>query len=183
VKVWNGVLKRAYRECDGWRENVLERLASEDVDIAFVANADMYQVMDEDGQREPPDHRERWQAGLTASLERIDELVDRVVVLADTPRLAYDPLECLATHGDIAGCDTASADLLDPGYDALEASVATAAGVDRISANDWICPDGTCPLVRGTLLVFRDDHHLTATFAAALAEHLGAALDGTLTTP
>jgi peptidoglycan/LPS O-acetylase OafA/YrhL len=181
--VWNGSLKRAYRECDSWRATVLERLAKEDISIAFVANADMYQVVDQEGRREPPDQRERWRGALASSLATIGGLADRVVVLADTPRLAYDPLDCLATHDDVAGCDAASEDLLDPDYAALEAAVASAAGVEWISANEWICPDGSCPLVRGTLLVFRDDHHLTATFAAALAERIGAALDGAVPSP
>jgi hypothetical protein len=72
---------------------------------------------------------------------------------------------------------------VDPDYAAVEAAAAAAAGVERISATDWICPDGSCPLVRGSFLVFRDDHHLTATFAAALADHIGAALDGALASP
>ena len=37
-------------------------------------------------------------------------------------------------------------------------------------------PDDPCePVVRG-MIVFRDDHHLTATFAASLAPYLEAAL-------
>ena len=183
VTVWNAPLKRAYRECDHWRANVLEQLAREDVDIAIVTSADMYQVIDEDGHRKPDDQPERWRAGLASSLAGIGRTVGRVVLLADTPRFDYDPLECLATHADISGCDAASAGILDPDYAALEVAAASAAGVERISANDWICPDGSCPLVRGSLLVFRDDHHLTATFAAALADRIGAALDGVVASP
>jgi hypothetical protein len=183
VTVWNAPLKRAYRECDRWRENVLERLAREHVDLAIVASADMYQVIDEEGRRGPDDQPERWRAGLTSSLEAVAQAAGRVVLLADTPRFGYDPLECLATHTDIGGCDADSAGALDPAYAAVEAAAAAEAGVKRISANDWICPDGSCPLVRGSLLVFRDDHHLTATFAAALAERIGAVLDGAIASP
>jgi hypothetical protein len=182
VTVWNSALKREYRECDDWREAVLDRLRGEHVTIAFVANADMYEVVDEEGHRAPDDQRERWEAGLASSLARIGQEVGRLVVIGDTPRLGYDPLECLATHADLAGCDTASSGKLDPAYAAVESDVAAAAGAQRIAVDGWICPDGSCPLVRGSMLVFRDDHHLTATFAAVLADRIGAALDGTMTT-
>jgi hypothetical protein len=181
--VWNAPLKRAYRECDRWREHVLERLAREDVDIAIVASADMYEIIDADGHREPGERSDRWRAGLASSLAGIGRAAGRVVLLGDTPRLDYDPLECLARNADIGGCDASSSGPLDRDYAALEEAAAAAAGAERISANGWICPDGSCPLVRGTLLVFRDPHHLTATFAAALADRIGAALDGIIAKP
>jgi hypothetical protein len=62
-------------------------------------------------------------------------------------------------------------------YAALERAAAAAAGAGFVSAADWICEEADCPLVRGSILVYRDSHHLTATYAARLAERLGAALD------
>jgi hypothetical protein len=67
--------------------------------------------------------------------------------------------------------------MVDEVYAELEADAVSAAGAGRISATDWVCFAEDCPLVRGPLLVYRDTHHLTATFAARLAERLGAAID------
>ena len=39
-------------------------------------------------------------------------------------------------------------------------------------------PRSTCPVVVDDTVVFRDQHHLTATFMAKLAEPIGNLLDG-----
>jgi hypothetical protein len=100
-----------------------------------------------------------------------------VILAADTPRLGYDPAECLATSAGIEDCDVERARMEDVDYAALERAAAAAAGAGFVSAADWICEEADCPLVRGSILVYRDSHHLTATYAARLAERLGAALD------
>ena len=37
-----------------------------------------------------------------------------------------------------------------------------------VNVNDWICTDTDCPPVIGNVLVYRDEHHLTATYARTL---------------
>jgi hypothetical protein len=63
-----------------------------------------------------------------------------------------------------------------PGWTAAEAAVASGAGATFIDPTPWICRTDPCPAVTGRLLVFRDQHHLTATYARALAERLYARL-------
>ena len=101
----------------------------------------------------------------------------RVVVLADTPRVGYDPAECLATKAAVEDCDVSRERMVDEAYAAREAAAAASAGVAVVSATDWLCEDAGCPLVRGPYLVYRDAHHLTATFAAQLGSRVGAAID------
>jgi hypothetical protein len=103
-----------------------------------------------------------------------------VVVLADTPRVGYEPAECLATSAGIEECDASTERMVDPAYIELEAAAAQEVGVDEISSTEWLCGEDDCPLVMGDYLVYRDRHHLTATFAATLAGRLAAALDDTL---
>ena len=67
--------------------------------------------------------------------------------------------------------------MVDEAYGELEAAAAAAAGAGLVSATDWICFETDCPLVRGAMLVYRDSHHLTATFADRLSERLGVAID------
>ncbi len=122
------------------------------------------------------DHDEAWQAALTTTLERMGRLAP-VIVIADTPRVGYDPAECLATSTGVEACATVRADMVDEAYGELEAAAAAAAGAGLVSATDWICFEADCPLVRGAMLVYRDSHHLTATFADRLSERLGVAID------
>ena len=51
-----------------------------------------------------------------------------------------------------------------PGRDAtVDATAAT--GTPLIDLDDYICDD-ECPAIIGNVLVYRDSHHLTASFAA-----------------
>ena len=51
-----------------------------------------------------------------------------------------------------------------------EQNVAAATGAGLIVLTDQICPGtGNCPVVINNTIVWRDQHHLTATFAATLA--------------
>ncbi len=181
--VWNGPLKRAYRECDAWRERALRLIDEEQPELVLIASADMYDVLDEqgrplkDGEGGPAAAAAAWDAGLEGFLARAAERASRVVVLADTPRVGYDPAECLATRAAVEDCDASRERMVDEGYATREAAAAAAAGVAVVSATDWLCEDAGCPLVRGPYLVYRDSHHLTATFAERLGSRVGAAID------
>jgi peptidoglycan/LPS O-acetylase OafA/YrhL len=183
--VWNYPLKRAYRECDAWRERALELIEEEEAELVILASADMYDLVDEqggllkDGEGGTAAEAATWDAALVSYLSRVAERAPHVVVLADTPRVGYDPAECLATEARIEACDSGADGMIDEAYRDREAAAARQAGVELLSATEWLCsgPDGACPLVRGPYLVYRDAHHLTATFAAQLASRLGAALD------
>jgi len=175
--VWNQPLKRPYGECDAWRERTLELVAEEEPELVLVAMADMYDVVDEAGTVVESRADAAWDAAMESYLDRLAGRAARVVVLADTPRTGYLAAECLATHAAIDGCDAQRARMVDEDYRDREARVAQRAGVAIISATDWLCSSSDCPLVRGSTLVYRDGHHLTATYAAKLAGRLGAALD------
>jgi peptidoglycan/LPS O-acetylase OafA/YrhL len=181
--VWNAPLKRAFRECDAWRERALQLIDEERPELVLLASADMYDIVDEqgrllkDGEGGAEAEAAAWDAGLASYLSRVAQRAPRVVVLADTPRVGYDPAECLATHADVEACDSSRERMVDEAYAAREASAAGEAGVALVSATEWLCPGQSCPLVRGPFLVYRDAHHVTATFAARLSSRLGAALD------
>jgi peptidoglycan/LPS O-acetylase OafA/YrhL len=175
--VWNQPLKRAYRECDAWRERILEIVAEEEPELVLVASADMYDVLDPEGSPLGSDQAPAWDAGLQTYLGRLVDQAPAVVVLADTPRPGYDPAGCLAEASGIEDCEAARERMVDDGYRAREAAAAREAGADLVDATDWLCTSTACPLVRGSTLVFRDSHHLTATFSAGLSARLGAAID------
>jgi hypothetical protein len=178
--VWNTALKRHYRECDEWRTRALQLIEEEEPSLVFLSSANMYQVVDENGERVEEGASEVWRTGLTTMFEQAAERTPQVVVLADTPRVGYDPAECLATSDGIEGCDASAERMVDPDYIELEAGAASEAGVDLISSTEWLCNEEDCPLVLGDYLVYRDRHHLTATFASVLSAKLGAAVDETL---
>jgi peptidoglycan/LPS O-acetylase OafA/YrhL len=178
ITVWLDNKKRAYRECDAWRENAMARIAAEQPAIVFVAGYHIYKFMDGDERVDLASDLTTWGDALTRTIRDIQATGAEVILIADTPQLGVVPDECLADHRDaIEGCLQKAADVVDAGYAQLERDVAAATGAHLLSLTDVNCPDGTCPLVFGTTPVYRDDQHLTATFARSLAPTIDTWLD------
>ena len=64
----------------------------------------------------------------------------------------------------------------------ISAEVAAARnhGITFVDTTDWFCTDDLCPVVIGSLLVMRDETHITAPMAEFLRPLLEAALAGSL---
>ena len=118
-----------------------------------------------------------WQERLTKYLDTINRPAGEVVLLAETPFLNYDPVDCLADD-DISSCDPPTRSVVDAAYSALEQAAAEAADAKLLSINELLCDDSTCPVVVDDVVVFRDNHHLTATYMERLAEPIGNLLEG-----
>lgn len=107
----------------------------------------------------------------------------RVVALKDTPRMGVDVPECLGSRrGSIERCGRPRAQVLAT-PDPLVMAQRDTRGVSLIDLNDSLCPTAVCPPVLGEHLVWRDSHHMTATFATSLAPRLEAYLDAALAAP
>ncbi|MBX7268048.1 acyltransferase [Micromonospora sp. Llam7] len=101
-----------------------------------------------------------------------------VVVLRDTPLHLEDMAECVSENMNrLTRCATPRDEAEGRGGGPVqEEAVRDSTGVRLIDLNDWICPANRCAPVIGGILVFRDGHHLTATYSATLAPRLTAAL-------
>ena len=177
VDIWSPIAKRTYDECSRWREAALGRMATERPDLVVVSDSRGYKAM-VDGVAVPiAKVRDRWDAALGRTLERLAVLARHVVVIGDTPRAKADPPACLSANlDDATACAMPFADAVKPGWTAAAAAVASRAGATFIDPTPWVCQTDPCPAVIGRLLVFRDQHHLTATYARALGERLFARL-------
>ncbi|MFN8519505.1 MAG: SGNH hydrolase domain-containing protein [Chloroflexota bacterium] len=168
--VWLANKKREYRECEAWRQQAMERIAAERPAIVFLAAYHLYEMMEGDDRVAIADDPTAWAEALTRTIQAIQATGAQVVLIADTPQLTVVPDECLADHRDaVEACLQEAADVVDADYAQLERDVTQATGARLLSLTDVICPDGACPLVFGTTPVYRDDQHLTATFARGLA--------------
>jgi hypothetical protein len=159
---------------------VLERLAQERPAMVVLSSTRSYTVV-EGGQRiERENDNQGWQAGLVTVLTELHRVTPNVVYIADDPRNAADPIECLATHATVEPCQTPRTTARDPAFEAVEQTAAAATGSVLISLNDTLCPHDVCPLIFGGYLVYRDTAHLTATFAMLLAPLIEAQLPADL---
>ena len=93
--------------------------------------------------------------------------------IADSPVGTHDPATCIQ---DSRNCVMPLANHYDP----LVAAGHLDPSVALIDVNDYLCPGGRCPAVIGNVVVWRDRHHITATFARTMAAPLAARLDAAL---
>jgi hypothetical protein len=99
--------------------------------------------------------------------------------MVDTPHASGDVPDRLASHRvDIRPCATPRS-IAFSGHGLVERAAARRADVATMDLSPDICPTSfgtTCPAVVSGMIVYRDYHHLTATFAVSLAPELDQAL-------
>lgn len=98
----------------------------------------------------------------------------KIVAIADHPYLpSVDTLSCVstATGTDALGCSAPQAASYK-GIDPLFEAVRDTPGAVLVDPTRYMCWDGTCPLVVGNVVVYRDRHHLSGTFAQALGPYI-----------
>lgn len=145
--------------CTHWNEQVIDILLSDPPDAVFttatVAALDREEYV-------PDGFLTQWRSLSAAGIP--------VLGIRDNPRFPFDPPECVAARGPDA-CQLARDAVLAPvnPADAIDGRPDTVFPIDLTA---WLCHPEVCPVVAGNLLIYRDDDHLTATYAAALAPYL-----------
>ena len=96
-----------------------------------------------------------------------------LTVILDTPRPSFDVPECIAEHEDnLTECAADRSEAMNSsGYEGM-LSAAEAAEVDTVDMSDALCSSEACAPVVGGVIVWRDSHHITATYAETLARSL-----------
>lgn len=96
-----------------------------------------------------------------------------VIALRDNPWYSFDVPQCVATYGPAArrcGSDRAQRGLVEPIV--IPAGYTLPTGVHLLDLTDLYCEPTYCPAVVGNVLVLRDSHHFTATYAATMGPYL-----------
>ena len=129
-----------------------------------------------DGDNEPPTD-EAWMAGYEATLAALGAVAP-TVLLGDTPHPKSWIPDCLVEHlSNVSRCVLDRDELNGGHFATLEQGAAEAAEVAYAPTADLICGTLRCPVIVGNVLVYRDDSHLTATYARRLAPRLAALLE------
>ncbi|HXR45376.1 MAG TPA: acyltransferase family protein, partial [Pseudolysinimonas sp.] len=164
---WGG---SEYASCDAWRRSVIASIRADPPAMVVIAN---YGNPDLD---DPTDGAAQWRRGLESTIRQLSD-VTQVVVIADTPDLRQNPAVCLSAHlDDTTACAPTSSFALDDLARSAEVAATSATGTPLIDLTGYFCTAALCPPIIGNTLVYRDSHHLTATFSAELAPALARAL-------
>src|SRR5699024_3024117 len=93
--------------------------------------------------------------------------------ILDTPRLDLDVPECVAEHpDDLTQCAEKRSDALEASAYQDMQQAADATETEAIDLTDMFCSAESCSAVIGDVLVWRDQHHMTATYSESLTSSL-----------
>ncbi|THV22840.1 acyltransferase family protein [Glycomyces paridis] len=167
-------LERRYTECEDWKENAFDLLADLEPDAVVASAYDHKEVMADDPEQ-------AWEDGWVTSVERLDEVADRVYYMADSTDLIDDVPDCLAQNPEDASVcvgDMEKAIVLPKEERQSLMDAVADAGAEVVDPIPWLCDidQGTCPVVIGNILVYRDSNHLSARFVAELAPQIAVAI-------
>jgi peptidoglycan/LPS O-acetylase OafA/YrhL len=169
-------LGRVYHECGPWRQQALQQIVELQPEAVFVANTYAYGV----GSAE-------WEEGARRTLTTLSAASGQVVQIRPTPHPGFHVPECLsraewrATFGIDTSCDfrnePAAADAR------WEDQVEAAQGLENVftlDMTDRLCVGERCPAIADGIVLYRDDNHITTSFAEAMtpviAERIGSVI-------
>jgi peptidoglycan/LPS O-acetylase OafA/YrhL len=173
VHIYNATLRRAYRECDEWRERTLERIVQdENPSLVVTSSLPTYRPR-EDGKRLPKEaSREALLEGYASTLRELRSTGAPVALIEDVPHPDKNVPECVSRSLDhLRECATPRSKAL--GYPKVNSRAAEEVeGVHYIDPTPMVCPEWKCPAVIGDALVYRNGAHLTATYVRTLTPWL-----------
>ena len=143
--------------CNEWHESLLAYLKANPVDVVVIGEMSGSLVAS-DAVKEL----------IAARWQKISDLGVPILAIRPTPVLATDPADCLPDRVELCVIPREKAIMADT----IELASSRVPGVSVIDMNDLLCAKNTCSPVVGNLVVFRDKHHLTKTYALALAPYL-----------
>ena len=158
---------KEYAVCSTWRTHALAQVAAIRPDVVLLGTV---------GGGGYKFSKAQWIDGTTRVLDVLSPVVGHIYLLRDTPYLPFDGPDCLMEHvgrpawlGLQHVCSAPADDLhADQVYQWLGEAVGRFANVGMLDMNAQVCPAGVCSAERDGLVVFRDNQHLTGSFAASL---------------
>ena len=172
IPTYSKVLGKVYKECAPWRENVLKQMVTDGVQTVFIAHFDRLLS----ASTRVPMWQKEWRTGLQSTIDQLTAKGITPVLMEDTPYPGQDVPTCLSRHyTNVQLCNpTISSAYRDDMHQMLEDFDATSVHV--LWTRHWFCTDAGCPTVVGNILVYRDDNHMSVTFASFIAPLLDAAV-------
>ena len=172
IPTYSKVLGKVYKECAPWRENVLKQMVADGVQTVFIAHFDRLLSASTRVQM----WQKEWRTGLPSTIDQLTAKGITPVLMEDTPYPGQDVPTCLSRHyTNVQLCNPViSSAYRDDMHQMLEDF--DAADTHVLWTRQWFCTDVGCPTVVGNILVYRDDNHMSVTFASFIAPLLDAAV-------
>lgn len=154
-----------YPACYDWGQRALAQVIEDAPDAVFTTST--RPARDEPGDRLPEDYIPIFEELMANGID--------IIGMRDTP---WPPIEggtpaCLADGGDAQSCGFPREIALKPQDPAIPFADANPQ-FHRIDLTGAVCTADFCPAIVGNILVYKDFHHLSATFVRSLTDDLEA---------
>lgn len=154
--------------CESWNEKAIPELIALNPDAVFTVGSET---------ASPEAAEEYTPEGQVEAWREIADAGIPVVTVRDTPRFSFRVPECVqaATSKDLSGCGIARGETYadeSPFFGVADMPD----GVSHLDLSDAFCTAERCEPVVGNVFVYRDDDHMTATYATTVAPALREAL-------
>jgi hypothetical protein len=175
ITVFSSDLGHTYTECSEWRTAELQRMTALHPAVVILGFSREYGIPDDHVVVDGP----AWLSGLTQVITTVKQTTGaRVVLMGDDPYPQQNTPDCLSNNlADTPVCSIPRRyPFYNPGGIAQEKNLAASAGAGYVDTDPWFCISTTCTVIVGNILVYRDDNHITATYADWLTPVIGATL-------
>lgn len=160
------LIGRPYTECTQWRNAVLGKIAALKPKVVIAGSSSSY-----------PFDSATWRDGTLRVAQKLSDAAGKVVFIADTPHLPFHVPNCLtikakksrmAASGEHCTA-TMVLDTPNPAMQAITSASLRFANVHVLDMNAYVCPNGICRAELNGTITYRDEQHITASFARSLA--------------
>lgn len=158
---------RDYTECAAWLEVAMARIMAESPDLVVISYSPRHRLA---GLEHPGSQRRIAEGTRRLAGSLIDSGI-KVAVIKHTPWNQVEIPDCVAMNqADWSVCATDREKALEPA--ALGMAAEQNPEVMLLDFDETFCTDTTCPPVIGNVMVYRDSHHLSATFSRTMWKEL-----------
>lgn len=174
LPVYNGALNRPYTECNAWTRNVIDYLKRQDFDYIVLSQSPGHYV---DGHKEEGKaaNAKLIAAGMVEVWSELDGKDSKIALFRSTPWQPTEVRDCVAGKSPpYQGCTAPPAKAL---FDDAISQLARLKHYPLIDFTDLFCTADDCPAVIGNVFVYRDSHHVTATYMRTLAPMVASRLE------
>ncbi|MFM9131931.1 MAG: SGNH hydrolase domain-containing protein, partial [Actinomycetota bacterium] len=170
IEVYSKVLGKVYKECGPWRDNTIEKMKVDGVKVVFVA---AFERLLDAGSRIPI-WQKPWRDGMRGTFATLRAAGITPVLVEDTPYPGQDVPTCLSRNRTtVTGCNIPVGAGFRPDLAEMRDDF-EAEGTAVLRTRHWFCTGTLCPVIVGNLLVYRDDNHMTVSYARWIAPLLDA---------
>ena len=158
-----------YEDCQVWGQLIIDDVIKRRPDFVITTMITNYTVF---GAKGTEDNFNKFANGLVTGWEKIAQNNIDIKVIKSTPRFEGLVPDCVAANlPEWEECNLPRSEALRFSG-VLEEAASMVENADLIDMNNHLCQIDRCEVIIGNVLVYRDQHHITATYMRTMADSL-----------